>query len=93
VAFFAFCFALAVGALWEIFEFAMDGLLGMNMQKPFLGDPSGLADTMWDLIVDALGAMAIALSGSLYMKRSRASPIERWTRQFVAGNARMFRRG
>lgn len=65
----------------------------MNMQKPFLGDPSGLTDTMWDLIVDALGAMAIALSGYLYMKRSMASPIERWTRQFVAGNARMFRRG
>lgn len=43
----------------------MDGLLGMNMQKPFLGDPSGLADTMWDLIVDALSAMAIALSGYL----------------------------
>lgn len=92
VAFFAFCFALAIGALWEIFEFAMDQLAGMNMQKPFLGDPSGLTDTMWDLIVDALGALAIAISGYLYLKRGMASPIERWTRQFVAGNPRMFGR-
>jgi uncharacterized membrane protein YjdF len=93
VAFFAFCFALAVGVLWEIFEFAMDTLLGLNMQKPFLGDPSGLTDTMWDLIVDALGALAIAVSGYLYMKRGVPSPIERWTWQFIAGNPRMFRRG
>lgn len=92
VAFFAFCFALAIGALWEIFEFAMDQLAGMSMQKPFLGDPSGLTDTMWDLIVDALGALAIAISGYLYLKRGMASPIERWTRQFVAGNPRMFGR-
>src|SRR5699024_10767570 len=62
VAFFAFCFALSIGAVWEIFEFAMDALAGMNMQKPFLGDPSGLTDTMWDLIMDALGALAIAVS-------------------------------
>lgn len=46
VAFFAFMFALGVGALWEIFEFTMDGVFGMNMQKPMLGDPSGLTDTM-----------------------------------------------
>jgi uncharacterized membrane protein YjdF len=93
VAFFAFCFALAVGVLWEIFEFAMDALLGLDMQKPFLGDPSGLTDTMWDLIVDALGALTIAQTGYLNMKRGVPSPIERLTWQFIAGNPRMFRRG
>ncbi len=30
---FSFCFALACGAIWEIFEFSGDYLLGMNMQK------------------------------------------------------------
>ena len=45
VALFAFLFAVAVGALWEIFEFAMDRMLGANMQKPMLDDPSGLTDT------------------------------------------------
>ena len=92
VAFFAFCFALSVGALWEIFEFAMDQLAGMNMQKPFLGDPSGLTDTMWDLILDALGALVISLSGYLYLRWGMASPIQRWIGQFVAGNPRLFRR-
>ena len=92
VAFFAFCFALMVGALWEIFEFAMDSLAGMNMQKPFLGDPSGLTDTMWDLIVDAIGALAISLAGYLYTKRGATSFIERWIQRFIAGNPRLFRR-
>jgi hypothetical protein len=93
VAFFAFCFALAVGALWEVFEFSMDELAGTNMQTPFLGDPSGLTDTMWDLIVDALGALAIALAGYLYMKRGMTSFIERWIQRFIAGNPRLFSRG
>jgi hypothetical protein len=92
VAFFAFCFALAVGALWEVFEFALDELVGTTMQTPFLGDPSGLTDTMWDLIVDALGALAIALFGYRYMTRGMKSPIERWIRRFIAANPRLFRR-
>ena len=83
---------LAVGALWEVFEFAMDELVGMNMQTPFLGDPSGLTDTMWDLIVDALGALTIALAGYLYMKRGMTSIIERWIQRFIAGNPRLFKR-
>lgn len=92
VAFFAFCFAVAVGALWEVFEFAMDELAGMNMQTPFLGDPSGLTDTMWDLIVDALGALTITLASYLYMKRGMTSFIERSIQRFIAGNPRLFKR-
>jgi len=46
VSFFAFMFALGMGALWAIFEFRMDSYLGLNMQKAMLGDPSGLTDTM-----------------------------------------------
>lgn len=92
VAFFAFCFALTVGALWEVFEFAMDKLAGMNMQKPFMGDASGLTDTIWDLIVDAIGALVISLAGYLYMKRGMTSFIERWIQRFIAGNPRLFRR-
>ena len=33
VAFFAFLFAVGMGALWEIFEFSMDSFFGMNMQS------------------------------------------------------------
>ncbi len=62
VAIFSFGFALSIGALWEIFEFLMDSLFGLNMQK------SGLVDTMWDLIVDALGALVISVLGYFHLK-------------------------
>ena len=65
IASFSFCFALALGALWEIFEFAMDSIFGFNMQK------SGLVDTMWDLIVDAIGAFIVAISGYFYIRYQR----------------------
>lgn len=92
VAFFAFCFAVAIGALWEMFEFAMDQLFGMNMQKPMFGDPSGLTDTMWDLVVDTVGAAVVSVAGYLYMKRGVKSFIERWIQRFIEGNPRLFRR-
>jgi uncharacterized membrane protein YjdF len=92
VAFFAFCFAVTVGAVWEIFEFAMDRLFGLNMQKPMLGDPSGLTDTMWDLIVDCLGALVISVTGYVYRKRGVESMMGRWIRQFIASNPRLFSR-
>lgn len=92
VAFFAFLFALGVGALWEIFEFTMDQLFGTTMQKPMLGDPSGLTDTMWDLIVDALGALVISVLGWRYLKNpQKASFLERWIGDFVRRNPRFFR--
>lgn len=93
VAFFAFMFALGVGALWEIFEFAMDSIFGTNMQKPMLGDPSGLTDTMWDLIVDALGALFISLLGWRYLRNpGKESFLERWINEFVTRNPRLFRK-
>lgn len=92
VAFFAFCFAVAVGALWEIFEFTMDTSIGTNMQKPMFGDASGLTDTMWDLIVDTVGALSVSVVGYLYVKRGVTSFIERWIQRFVHGNPRLFSR-
>jgi hypothetical protein len=59
---FSFCFALAIGALWEIFEFTMDQTFGTNMQK------SGLRDTMSDLIVDGGGALLASVGGYLYLR-------------------------
>ncbi len=85
VALFSFLFAVATGAIWEIFEYGMDTLFGLNMQK------SGLVDTMWDLIVDTLGASIISLLGYVYMRRGTGSFLERWIGKFVAGNPRLFR--
>ncbi|MPS70499.1 MAG: hypothetical protein E2586_18625 [Novosphingobium sp.] len=90
LAFFAFCFSVALGALWEIFEFAMDQIFGMNMQKPMLNDPSGLTDTMWDLIVDTTGALFASLAGLLYLLRARKEGRKDWLQRFVERYPRVF---
>ncbi len=90
VALFAFLFAVAVGALWEIFEFTMDRLVSTRMQKPMLNDPSGLTDTMWDLIVDCLGGLVISALGWWHMVREERSFIDRWIRRFIERNPRLF---
>lgn len=93
VAFFAFLFALGVGALWELFEFAMDRLFGTDMQKTMLDDPSGLTDTMFDLLIDAAGALVIALYGYLHLRKAAGeSFLERWIAVFIRRNPRLFRR-
>lgn len=93
VAFFAFLFAVGTGALWEIFEFGMDQLAGTTMQKPMFGDPSGLTDTMWDLIVDTVGAVTIAVLGYGYLTTDkRNSFLQRWIRAFIDKNPRLFQR-
>ncbi len=90
VAFFAFMFAVAVGALWEIFEFSMDSLFGARMQKAMFNDPSGLTDTMWDMIVNAIGAAFISVFGWWYMKRDRRSFIDIWIQKFIDRNPTWF---
>lgn len=93
VALFAFMFAVGLGALWEVFEFSMDQFFGMDMQKEMLGDTSGLTDTMWDLIVDTVGAAVIAVLGFGYLRtQGSRSFLEEWIRRFVEGNPSLFGR-
>ncbi len=93
VAFFAFLFAIGIGALWEIFEFSMDSFFGTDMQKTMLGDSSGLTDTMMDLIVDTLGALVITILGYGHLKTAgKESFLERWITAFVEKNPRFFNR-
>ncbi|MGC3955468.1 MAG: hypothetical protein QM804_14670 [Propionicimonas sp.] len=67
VALFAFCFAAAGGAVWEIYEFAIDGLFATNMQKvvtdtgQLLIGGDALADTMSDLVLGAAAAAMVAI--------------------------------
>ncbi len=84
--FIAFCFAVALGASWEIFEYGMDQIFGLNMQK------SGLTDTMWDLIVDLIGAALGGTAGFLYLKRRRFGGLASMIRQFVEANRRFYRK-
>jgi uncharacterized membrane protein YjdF len=92
IAFFAFCFSMTIGVFWEIFEFAADQLLGTQMQKPMLGDPSGLTDTMWDLIVNALGAALISITGWWYLKNDQTFFVREWIGKFIRKNPRLFKK-
>jgi len=93
MAFFAFVFAMAFGAIWEIYEFIMDRLFDMNMQKPMLDDPTGLTDTMWDLIIDAIGAGIIATLGYIHLrKKGSDSFLEKWIDDFIEKNPQLFRK-
>lgn len=74
VAIFAFGFAISLGVIWEIYEFLVDGLLGLNMQKFALENGTELlgraavTDTMEDLIVDSIGAFVMSVIGYISLK-------------------------
>jgi hypothetical protein len=70
VALFTFTFAVTLGVVWEVFEFAVDALLGGNMQRwnapadvVLLGreyQGAAVRDTMSDLIIDSIGAAIVS---------------------------------
>jgi uncharacterized membrane protein YjdF len=78
-ALFSFCFALALGAIWEIYEFTVDFLFDLNMQsyalenKTLLLGRNALNDTMKDIIVDALGALIINIIGYIMIQKRKKS--------------------
>ncbi|GGE47050.1 hypothetical protein [Actibacterium pelagium] len=82
----AFCVAISIGASWEVFEFLMDQIFGLNMQK------SGLMDTMWDMIVDMIGAFIGATIGFFYLKGRELGGSAGMIREFIRLNRQFFRR-
>ena len=67
---FGVTFAVTLGVLWEIFEFAMDRFWPqLDMQST----GTGVVDTMKDLIVDTIGAVLVAGMGYAYLKTGRYS--------------------
>ncbi len=81
---FSFSFAVAIGVLWEIYEFAVDSILGANMQK------SGLVDTMWDLIIDTLGALIVSISAYAYYSTGHKSRVINEIQEFLSLNKSYF---
>ena len=84
VALFALCFAVSIGVIWEIYEFTVDGILGLNMQKYALRDGTPLigrdavADIMHDLIIDTIGAGIISVLGYISLKYKKG-----WFENFI----------
>lgn len=105
----SFCFSMTIGVLWEFFEFGMDTIWHLDMQKDTIIntittvklDPAhsnarvsitgiedvvingeslglggyldiGLLDTMYDLIVNFVGAIVFSVIGFFYTKRRDA---------------------
>jgi hypothetical protein len=96
---FSFCFALALGALWEIFEFSVDEFLGYNMQKardldvcPGCDTRLGVVDTMRDLILDSIGALIASVAGYFYLKKGRVPLLTRFVKSFEKNNPKLFRK-
>ena len=81
---FSFSFAVSIGALWEIYEFATDSIFNSNIQK------SGLVDTMWDLIIDAAGALFVSGSAYVYYKTGHKSRIINEVQEFLSLNKSFF---
>lgn len=86
IAIFSFSFGLAIGTMWEIFEFLVDILLQTNLQK------SGLIDTMGDLIVDGLGALIASFIGYLYIKKEGKGFFSKIMKDFKEENPKLFRK-
>jgi hypothetical protein len=83
VAFFGFTFAVTLGVVWEIVEFAFDRMWPyLNMQS----NETGVVDTMVDLIVDTIGGAVVAVMGYAYLKTGRYSFIADGVRKFVRKN-------
>ncbi len=100
IAIFTFCFAMTVGVIWEIFEFAVDSLLGVNMQKArnlevvygYFDTRLGLLDTMRDLIVNSIGALFVSVVGYYYSKKKMVKDNTFWVLKdkFIEENPELF---
>lgn len=101
LALFAFSFSLIVGVAWEVFEYGVDSVLGVNMQKArnlelvygYFDTRLGVLDTMEDLLVDALGALIVSMIGYRYLKKDSAKAAAFWKikDQFIEDNPHFFK--
>lgn len=84
-----FCFAVSLmfGALWEIFEFTGDQLLGNAAQGAHIPDGNGgwfidVRDTMEDIICNTAGALAFAVHYAAHALSGRSLLLEGAKRDF-----------
>lgn len=84
VAIFSFSFAITIGTMWELYEYAWDVSLNLNMMKymdeagnPYVG-LEALKDTMGDLVVDSIGAFAMSTIGYIAVKLDKL-----WLHDFI----------
>jgi hypothetical protein len=90
IAVFGVAFAVTLGVLWEIFEFAVDSIWpSVNM----MSNETGVADTMYDLIVDFIGAVIVGVMGWAHARTGKYSFVVEGVEKFMQKNPRLFKRG
>ncbi len=76
-----FSLGLSFGTLWEIFEFTVDSFFAqIDLQR------HSLRDTMWDLIIDGIGALIMAKIGVHQIFDEPKGFIANWTQKFLRDN-------
>ncbi len=100
LAMFCFCFTMAFGAIWELFEFSVDKLLGLNLQKgrattdmtSYFDGARALFNTMQDLAVSAFGALIVATLSyySFHRRGKEDSSFLQLIKQFIQENPSLF---
>lgn len=81
-----FCLAvtMAVAGLWELAEYAMS--LMVRGMDPQCVQATGVSDTMRDMMVCMIGALAAVPPLTRYMKGGRGGALFGWTEVFVEKN-------
>ena len=93
ICFFGVTFAVFLGVVWEIFEYACDRLgPRIGWQSNMQSVESGVRDTMQDLIVDTIGAIVVAVMGWFYLRSGRFSFLADGVKKFLARNPKLFQK-
>lgn len=83
IGFFTFMISVAFGAMWEVLEFWIWQLTGIDTLA-IGGDPAlSLFDTFSDLQLDLVGAGLAAVLGMSYVARQRHVHLREWMHPFV----------
>ncbi len=83
IGFFTFLVGMAFGGIWEVLEFWIWQLTGLDTLATG-GDPArGFFDTFSDLQLDLLGAVLMSFFGMAYIARQRHVYLKEWMQPFV----------
>lgn len=83
---FTMLFAITMGTVWEIMEFASDNIFGMNAQRA-KGVDYGVLDTMVDTIANTIGAIITNLGIYFFFRKKKSEEIEELLQDcFVVNN-------
>lgn len=73
---FGFCLAVTILVGWEFYEFTMDRVYGLDLQRSSPVSDVGLIDTMLDLIYGVVGALIGMFSVIIRLRRQKKRKLE-----------------